>query len=252
MLIENGISIRANKVMVVRSCGAGSVVAYNYMDDGYISGQEYWQEIGLNASHMVGSHHVLFEGNYTFNIDSDDTHGNSIYLTFFRNYATGYRRAFNNTLNHNILVDDIDNKPGRNGPLRAAGAMAYSYWMSWVGNVLGTPGHTSGWAYTGGPPGNPSIFMLGWDGTPPYPTDAKVSKTAIRHGDYDYLRKRVEWDPSISNHTLPGSLYLSRKPAFFNAGHGYAWPWVDPTGSPQLYTLPAKARYDAGTPFAQP
>jgi hypothetical protein len=30
------------------------------------------------------------------------------------------------------------------------------------------------------------------------------------------------------------------------------WPWVNPTGSPQLYTLPAKARYDAGTPFTQP
>ena len=183
VLIENGISIRANKVMVVRSCGAGSVVAYNYMDDGYISGQEYWQEIGLNASHMVGSHHVLFEGNYSFNIDSDDTHGNSIYLTFFRNCATGYRRAFNNVLNHKILVDDINDEPGRNGPLRAAGAMAYSYWMSWVGNVLGTAGHTSGWAYSGGPRGNPSIFMLGWDDQPPYPTDAKVSKTAIRHGE---------------------------------------------------------------------
>lgn len=252
VLIENGISIRANKVMVARSCGAGSVVAYNYMDDGYISGQEHWQEIGLNASHMVGSHHVLFEGNYTFNMDSDDTHGNSIYLTFFRNYATGYRRAFHNTLNHNILVDDINSEPGRNGPLRAAGAMAYSYWMSWIGNVLGTPGHTSGWTYAGGPPGTARIFMLGWDGTPPYPTDTRVSKTAIRHGNYDYLRKRVEWDPSIGNHTLPGSLYLNGKPPFFNAGHGYAWPWVDPTGSPQLYTLPAKVRYDAGTPFAQP
>jgi hypothetical protein len=39
-------------------------------------------------------------------------------------------------------------------------------------------------------------------------------------------------------------------PAFFSAGRGYAWPWVNPTGSPQLYTLPAKARYDAGSPFA--
>jgi hypothetical protein len=45
---------------------------------------------------------------------------------------------------------------------------------------------------------------------------------------------------------------LTQEPAFFNAGKGYTWPWVNPTGSPQLYTLPAKARYDAGTPFTQP
>ena len=94
-LIENGISVQANKVMVARSSGAGSVVAYNYMDDGYHQrARRYWQEIGLNGSHMVGSHHMLFEGNYGFNMDSDTTHGNSIYHTFFRNYATGYRGRF--------------------------------------------------------------------------------------------------------------------------------------------------------------
>jgi hypothetical protein len=62
----------------------------------------------------------------------------------------------------------------------------------------------------------------------------------------------VAWASSDTSHTLPNSLYLTQKPAFFNAGRGYTWPWVNPTGSPQLYTLPAKARYEAGTPFAQP
>jgi hypothetical protein len=33
-------------------------------------------EIGVNGSHMSGSHHMLFEGNDTFNMDSDNTHGN--------------------------------------------------------------------------------------------------------------------------------------------------------------------------------
>ena len=54
-----------------------------------------WVETGLNASHMAGPHHVLFEGNYSFNADSDDTHGNAIYLTFFRNWLSGQRRSFN-------------------------------------------------------------------------------------------------------------------------------------------------------------
>jgi hypothetical protein len=62
----------------------------------------------------------------------------------------------------------------------------------------------------------------------------------------------VKWDPAITNHTLPNSLYLTHKPAFFDAGSGYTWPWVDPVGATKLYVLPAKARYDAGTPFTQP
>jgi hypothetical protein len=251
ILIENSISVVANKVMVARSSGAGSVIAYNYMDDGLISGQEAWQETGLNGSHMVGPHHMLFEGNYTFNIDSDDTHGNSIYHAFFRNYATGYRRAFTNILDGKA-VDDLHDRPGGNRPLRAVGAMAYSYWMSYIGNVLGTPGHTDGWIYNSGSAGNPGIFMLGWDGGSPYPTDANVAGTAIRDGNYDYLTNSVHWAAGDTGRTLPDSLYLSQKPAFFNAGSRYTWPWVDPTGPRQIFTLPAKARYDAGTPFTQP
>jgi hypothetical protein len=254
ILIENSISVQANKVMVARCSGAGSVVGYNYMDDGFISGAEEagadaWQEIGLNGSHMVGSHHMLFEGNYGFNMDSDDTHGNSIYHTYFRNYATGYRRQFTDYLN-NVDVDDINNLPGGNGPLRAAGAMAYTYWMTWVGNVLGTPGHTSGWVYQSGAQGTPGIWMLGWYDNSPYVTDPKVAATAFRDGNYDYLNNAVTWADGA--HSLPNSLYLPQEPTFFTAGSGYTWPWVNPAGTPQLYTLPAKARYDAGTPFTQP
>ncbi|WP_213030215.1 hypothetical protein, partial [Acinetobacter baumannii] len=62
VLIENGIAVRANKLIAMRSAGAGSVVAYNYMDMSYINTQGSWIETGLNASHMVGPHHVLFEG----------------------------------------------------------------------------------------------------------------------------------------------------------------------------------------------
>jgi hypothetical protein len=76
-------------------------------------GQEYWLEIGVNGSHMVGSHHMLFEGNHSFNLDSDDTHGNSIYHTFFGNYGSGYRARFKSI--RGIVVDDINNLPGGNG-----------------------------------------------------------------------------------------------------------------------------------------
>jgi hypothetical protein len=249
VLIENGIAVRANKVIAMRSAGAGSVVGYNYMDMSYINTQGYWIETGLNASHMVGPHHVLFEGNYGHNADSDNTHGNSVYLTFFRNHLRGIRTAFDNQAGGRI--DDA--AQSRNGPQRCAGLMAYSYWTSFVGNVLGAEGQMSGWVYEGSfSNGKPSIWMLGWDAVTPYPTDAKVSATTIRHGNFDYLTNTVKWDPAIAAHALPNSLYLARKPAFFDAGRGYVWPWVDPVGATKLHTLPAKARYDAGTPFTQP
>jgi len=79
-----------------------------------------------------------------------------------------------------------------------------------------------------------------------------VTQTTLRHGNYDYLTNTVRWDPAISERTLPSSLYLSQKPAFFSTGKGYTWPWVDPTGTTQLHELPAKARFDANTPFVQP
>jgi hypothetical protein len=53
---------------------------------------------------------------------------------------------------------------------------------------------------------------------------------------------------------------VSGAPSFFaGAACTYAWPWVTPTGSAPVQAnscggsgLPAKARYEAGTPFKQP
>jgi hypothetical protein len=256
-LFENNISITTvvnppnapdptgvNKVMVSRAAGAGSVVAYNYVDNGLIAYNLGWQEVGINGSHMTGSHHMLFEGNYSFNADGDATHGNQTYHTFYRNHLTGTRS----------LYLDIDNR-------RCAGLAKGNWWMSFLGNVLGMPGpgwllgqwtyewHNPPWANSG----TGSVWELGYDdGNWSAAGDSRVLSTLIRHGNFDYLTNSVNWDPNTSERVLPNSLYLSQRPAFFNAGRGYVWPWVDPTGATKLYTLPAKARYDAGTPFIQP
>jgi hypothetical protein len=152
-----------------------------------------------------------------------------------------------------MVVDDAGGLPGGNRPLRTAGAQAYSYWFSFIGNVLGTPGHMDGWSSEGSfKDGTPGIWFLGWEDRPNRLDDPKVAATALRDGNFDYLTNAVAWSADDTAHTLPDSLYLARKPAFFDAGKGYAWPWVDPAGSPRLHELPAKARYDAGTPFRQP
>ena len=243
-LIENNIFIDANKVMVVRSSGAGSVVAYNYTDDGWIYGTENWVEVGVNASHMAGPHHVLFEGNYSFNADSDYTHGNAIYLTFFRNWLTGQRRDFTDSSNP-----------------RAVGLAYGSWWDSFIGNLLGRPGRMAGWHYTDPAMScdvngnnctgnnanwsNQDIWKLGYDPERwGMHADPQTLSTVIRDGNYDFLTNSQRWHNSPGGFAMPNSMYLRSKPAFFGTDK---WPWVDPsTGT--IYTLPAKARYDAGDP----
>jgi hypothetical protein len=258
--VVNSISVLCDKVITVRSGGAGSVVAYNYMDDQFIGGDGSWQEIGINGSHATGSHEMLFEGNYGANMDSDDTHGNAVYHTFFRNYSTGNRAAFTDYTtglgpSSGTVINDVAQQSS-NGPLRTAGVMGYTYWMTFIGNVLGISGDTTtanGWIdQSNFNVGTPGIWLLGWNDQPPYNSDPNSTSWTYLDGNYDYLNNAATWNPSDTAHTLPNSLYLSSAPAFFSAGSGYTWPPVNPLGSPQFHTLPAKARYNAGTPFMQP
>ncbi len=251
ILIENNISRDTNKVMVARASGAGSVVAYNYMDDGWISYNPSWQEVGLNASHYAGPHHVMFEGNYGFNMDSDYTHGSSQYITFFRNYSTGQRGSWT----------------GPDDNSRAAATSAWAKAFSFIGNILGRPGHMAGWLYTdpmmgcdangsncvggvsgswGGSGQTGNIWQVSYDATDQWNQQAELGalSTVIRDGNYDYLTNSQRWHNTPGKFTIPSSMYLTSKPAFFGDN---SWPWVDPTTG-TIYTLPAKARYDAGTP----
>lgn len=246
LLIENNILIDDCKEMVFRSSGAGSVVGYNYADDSWDFTSPTWVEVGLNASHMAGSHHVLFEGNYSQNFDSDRTHGNAIYMTVFRNWLSGKRHDF---------TDDATF-----GNVRTVGLGMGSWWDSFIGNVLGRLGQMSGWQYTDPAMGcdangnnctgnnanwnDAEIWKLGYDdsawGSNP---DLQVLSTVIRDGNYDFLTNSQRWHNTPSGFAIPNSLYLSSSPAFFGV---CPWPWVDPsTGT--IHTLPAKARFDAGT-----
>src|SRR6267378_3605492 len=231
-LVENNVFWRFNKVMVMRASGGGNVVGYNYFDDGFIGSTplDYtqWMEVGMSASHMTCPHYELFEGNEAFNIDADNTWGNSVYVTFFRNHATGKRRSF----------PDVDNR-------RAIGLMAGSWWYTFVGNVLGYPAmspapHRSFRYESSGPWGPPvPMWQLGYDPENwKKPADPRVLSTTIREGNYDYVTGEVHW--SSEPHQLPDSLYLTGKPAFFGEAR---WPWVDPFGATKLHQLPARSRF---------
>ena len=214
------------------------------------------------------------------NLDNDDTHGNAVYHTYFRNWGTALRTPFTDPSLGKVVNDaaKIGYACGTTGPsgcwsvppapLRAAGPMMHDYWFAYVGNVLGTPGVTTsanGWTYNGNLSTNDHIWMLGWNAGAATQTDpnltASIGAFIFRHGNYDYVDgKIVDWTSGYSQ-TLPNSFYLSSAPEFFSAGTSckYQWPWVTPTGSSPIQTnscggsgLPAKARYNAGTPFVRP
>ena len=232
-LVENNIVWNQNKVMVMRASGGGNVIGYNYMEDGRIGNYPGWVETGLNASHMTTPHFELFEGNQSFNFDGDNTWGNSVYITVFRNHLTGQRRSI-----APLQTTDTDN-------VRAIGLMAGHKWYSFVGNVLGTANQSpTRWVLDATFPwsDNPAgEWRLGYNpenwNAPP---DPNVTGTVIREGNFDYATNLVHWASPVQ--LLPASLYLSGRPAFFGNN---PWPWVDPTGGTKIYTLPARARFDA-------
>lgn len=278
-LVDNNILVLGGKGMVGRT-GAANVIAYNYQDDQmYMASSigNYWQDVGTAGSHWTGSHHYLFEGNWSSNCDNDDTWGSDIYMTYFRNWCTGIRTPFtdpssgwavNDTTEHCFQTGGTN--PSNCVPARSAGLMAWEYWNAYVGNVLGWSGvtiSTNSWVYSasdwaGGQKG--AIWLLGWNSIQNTKTDpnlAGASPWLFRHGDYDYFNNSiVDWTAGYS-HSLPNSFYASSRPAYFNGGVSctYTWPWITPTaGSPVQSNscsgsgLPAKARFDAGTPFVQP
>jgi hypothetical protein len=132
--------------------------------------------------------------------------------------------------------------------VEAIGLEAFVINMNVLGNVLGTRG-LAGLIYESSIPdwalcGHPSIFRLGDGAVPPTACtfDSGVKATILRHGNFDYFNNSVVWDPTISNHTLPLSLYLTQKPAFFGT---QTWPFVDTGSTPMVGVLPAKLRFDA-------
>lgn len=288
--VVNTIIIGCGKGMVGKG-SAGAVVAYNYEDDtfyDYFSAiGNYWEDMGVNGSHWAGTHHFLFEGNWGNNCDNDNTHGNQVYLVYFRNNCTGYRTPFTdpsmvaNGQSANAAVNDFMGigwqttgsfPPGTSdtpGVLRTIGPQQHDYWFAYVGNVLGTASETTstnGWVYSGDYTRSKQIWMPGWNSDANNPSESDPNLTGatgnfqFKHGNFDYYDNSiVDWTSGYSM-TLPNSFYTGSKPAFFSAGTcTYPWPWVTSQSSPYVQTnscsgsgLPAKARYVAGTPFVQP
>jgi hypothetical protein len=123
-----------------------------------------------------------------------------------------------------------------------------------VGNVLGYVGCAGdGYTFEHYEAGYYSKYMqyIGASGDTAGPISANPEfefpwsmpkATALIHGNYDYADNGVKWDPAISGHEIPDSLYLSAKPGWFGL---LDWPAIGPDIAGQKKDIPAKARWDA-------
>lgn len=263
-LVENNVIYFFNKPFLFRTSGGGNVVAYNYIDGAQDGASPSWMEPDID-SHMTYSHMELVEGNLCGAIGLINTWGGAGMFTYFRNRVLAQHQdpALVNTQWGDQAAFTFNSGMG-----------AYS---NIVGNVLGQAGLKSTAGALVGKPAyyenvsekdanNPPITAAGYTGTQvivmyrlgngsepgayssfdvnetPFPNVPKVAPTVLRHGNYDYVTESVKTDPSVKIQTLPPSLYLVDKPAYFNDS---PWPWVEPTGTTtKAYTLPAKTTFD--------
>lgn len=268
-LVIDSIVMRMNKLIQSNACGPGNVIAYNYVDDTSANGGN-WMDGAINGSHQSFSHMLLVEGNWSANIGCDTTHGVSGYMAFLRNYSQGYSTHYSNGNNLRAANSDgwqremafegnvLNTNAG--GSYQQTGQVSGSYTVWSIGqNVWGagddfdtnTAGGTQNTVVSGVP--YPPRNAMSYSGTTWDARQATFATNAMsklwRHGNWDPVTNGVNWDPSYSAHAIPPSLFLLGAPSFFGA---HAWPWVEPTAGTaggRVQVLPAKARFDAGTPF---
>ncbi len=240
-LIENNIVRYMNKPIMLNVTGGGNVIGYNYADNSWAT-PAAWQEVNIDT-HCAFPHMELMEGNYAPHMGATITHGNAGYLTYFRNYASSQFAApavFGST-------------GSQTGNIAALQFDAGDIGMTVIGNVLGSAAATSlGTApvsavVVGDGPDTPCIYELGDNANHNGTGMADVAYTSlVAHGNYDTVTAGVVWSDAIAARTLPASLYLAAKPAWWPAAS--AWPWAGPDLTPMVGTLPAKARSDSVGP----
>jgi PKD repeat protein len=240
-LIEDNIVYYTLAGLVFEVGCSGNVIAYNYFNTTRLGSQE-WKTADV-CTHAPHPYMNLYEGNVLGMLAFDVYHGSASHQVVYRNWM--------HTQNPDWFV---------NQARMAIGCDGWNRYCSFVGNVLGYPNMVAleaPWPVyyeqlpSTGDYERVDIWKVGlWcnaDGTPEANGDPLTVSTAIRHGNYDYVRNQTEWSSSISEHTLPNSLYLTSKPAWFGS---MAWPAIGPDATPMNGTTPAKWRFENSLYFA--
>jgi hypothetical protein len=265
-LIENNIFQHIASPMLNEG-GEGTVHAYNFaIDDYYTAGGNApeWQQAS-SYQHAIGNAFILWEGNAGIGLTADDIHGTSHFITAFRNYWNGRDPAGGSS-------------GGKDDQTNALHIEAFNRYYNVIGNVLGTPSYHTRYEWVpasktdsgSSSSSDSAVYTLGWSGNqgtnwgPAIPNDPFVKTSMMRWGNYDTVTGAVRWNAAEvptglsqyanilpASQTLPISLYLTARPAWFTTSFGtVGWPAIGPdvTGgqliSGLVHKIPAQLCYE--------
>lgn len=242
-LFENNIVYGMYGPIIVEA-GSGNVLGYNYVAH-TVSSPTNYMICGISMNHMVYSCFNLSEGNVVNEIQADWVHGNSGFLTIFRNFCTGTDYG----ISANQKPISID---------------AWSLSNNIVGNVLGSPGITWSYMNTNVNFSSPTIYRIGfpWIGGNSFVNitnaiymdtnadyDTRVLASAFIEGNYDFAHGATIWTNTgtalpngMAPTTLDPSLYLTSKPSWWTNWGETAWPPIGPDVPGMTNAIPAQLR----------
>ena len=229
-LVEDNILYYLRHAATLEWGGCGNVFGYNYaarlFDDNYPDTDYLTESIHTHGGHPYMN---LFEGNICSHIVFDNALGSSRHNTAFRNHVERYSEGEGAEVIYNLNAIEIQ----RN-----------NLYENVIGNVLCRPGDTGVMETTGN---NSGVWKFGCNQSQCSNADPRSKGTVLRHGNYDYISGTASWDPNIGDHSLPPSLYLTSKPAFFG---DLPWPIIGPDVTPVVSDIPAKKRFSSqAAPF---
>lgn len=270
-IVWNGGGIVLNDAQFACS---GNVIAYNYAFN-----HSAYTDIAvpdIDLGHGTQDTFNLVEGNVCSSIHGGDGYyGGASHNTIFRNWFTATAPVATKNLSciflkhYNVYTNIVGNVLGTPAfPTQNSmtGGVAFGGWYE----APAISGYDNGWA---SPVqviyqlGFPNIGNTGFSGaleasaSPDYSSepsansdaqryDPNVKATLLRHGNYDYFHRDTIWDPSISDHTLPASLFRTKKPDWWPVG--VDWPLIGPDKPLGVLTTPAMGRYKAATSGSVP
>ena len=230
-LVEDNILSTIDGGGVMTAGGAsGNVISYNYFHE-ILFDDPWWLIASPSINHAPHPKMNLWEGNIAYKAEADIIHGSSSHNTIFRSQSKGWQSETITTRNNAIEI------------------AAKNYYMNVVGSVLGTPGKSNRYEVLPGQPYDDwSDYVIWTLGVGSGVDDPNVANTLLRHGNFDYVTNSVIWDPTIPNHDLPDSLYLSQVPGWWC--QETPWPAIGPDVAGLVNDIPAKRRFE-GQPCLQ-
>jgi hypothetical protein len=233
---------------------SGSVIAYNYCDDTGI--QSSLLGCSINSNHSAHNSYNLYEGNYAPRFQSDGYHGSASHDTAFRNWFHGSSSTakefwvcvnLNRFTRYYSLVGNVLGKKGINWSYEKPDGFGYNDHLIYA---FGFPGMGNG-GFKGQAQPSQGKAWADWDnyqktgkgpGAGGYQElDLDVKATTLLKANYNFKDNGVPQNESVSG-TLPKSLYLTAKPAWFG---DQSWPSYGPDVDFEKSKIPAQVRFEA-------